>query len=51
MAGGGLDFSSPQLQQMMSGLQAELERDPARLQQLAAQLFGQAPSDGSDDEK
>lgn len=51
MAGGGLDFSSPQMQQLMSGLQEELARDPEKLQRLAAQLFGQVPGDGSDDEK
>ena len=49
VSAGGLDLSSPMFQQLLSGLQGELERDPGKLQRLAEQLFGQVPPAGDDE--
>jgi hypothetical protein len=50
LKGSGIDFSSPALQQMAAGLQAQLERDPNALAALAEQLFAGDHEDDEEDE-
>jgi hypothetical protein len=49
--GAGIDFSSPSLRDLAAKLQAELERDPSQLADLAERLFAEGAGDeGEDDE-
>jgi hypothetical protein len=50
LRGMGVDFGSPQLQDMAKGLQGELARDPGRLAELAEQLLTQGADDDDGDE-
>jgi hypothetical protein len=49
--GAGIDFSSPSLRDLAEKLQAELERDPSQLANLAERLFAEGAGDQDEDDE